>query len=152
MSNELLPCPFCGGNDLELSQHDKSSLFVWVHCNSCGADGTPSEEGEESVNLWNTRNVGNVAVAWQYRYSNDDIITDWRDCDRSTYIRHRAFGRPSDVRELFTQPKESVPLDIDEIDRCWFDTSDVTEDRHVAFAQQLEKYILSKLGIRVIGS
>ena len=50
----LLPCPFCGGEFVELR------IDCYVHCISCGADGPVSDhgddkDGERAIALWNTR-------------------------------------------------------------------------------------------------
>lgn len=48
MSDELNPCPFCGGDDLGTGGDDK---FVGVWCRSCQATG-PNHYGRHE---WNTR-------------------------------------------------------------------------------------------------
>lgn len=46
MEQELKPCPFCGENDLDVTQ--------WIECNTCGAFGpTPEENGD--LSNWNRR-------------------------------------------------------------------------------------------------
>lgn len=153
MSSELLPCPFCGNDSLEMSNHDENGV-IYVKCNSCGVNGPPDHGfGDGAIHLWNTREISDEAVAWQYRYrpKSKYEVHEWRDCNKLTFLRHKSFGK-CDVRELFAQPKEAHPIDIDEIDRCWLDSFDPQEERHVVFATLLEKYILAKLGIRVIGS
>ncbi|MFM0044061.1 Lar family restriction alleviation protein [Paraburkholderia sediminicola] len=37
MSDELKPCPFCGGTDLDWTaeQADAVTFFGQIHCNSC---------------------------------------------------------------------------------------------------------------------
>ena len=65
---ELLPCPFCGGEDLGVKtdnvMHMKyGRIGAVVMCNTCRAQGGIAEiEGYESeaktaaINLWNRRN------------------------------------------------------------------------------------------------
>ena len=58
--NELLPCPFCGGNEPEVKDED---LQLYVECTHCGARGEYSYFGASSYNdayegvkkLWNKR-------------------------------------------------------------------------------------------------
>ncbi|MCP4493268.1 MAG: restriction alleviation protein, Lar family [Gammaproteobacteria bacterium] len=47
---DLLPCPFCGGNDLVLQE---GHSFEWIVCKGCAAEG-PAEVDENNL-LWNTR-------------------------------------------------------------------------------------------------
>jgi hypothetical protein len=59
ISAELLPCPFCGGSNIEALDN-----FDWVCCQDCGAS---LEDVEPSAReLWNTR-PSSVAYAtvWQ---------------------------------------------------------------------------------------
>ncbi len=56
MASELLPCPFCGGTDVNL-HHSAKAFMSWISCKSCGLD-APSETGvtdEEAITYWNTR-------------------------------------------------------------------------------------------------
>lgn len=48
--NELLPCPFCGG---EATMHD--SCESWVECNRCGARTKMCACREGAVEHWNRR-------------------------------------------------------------------------------------------------
>ena len=57
MTDELMPCPFCGkANDL-LTWHDpKTTLYPWyrIECDNCGAKGPGSDHGDHEQQ-WNTR-------------------------------------------------------------------------------------------------
>lgn len=56
MSEELKPCPFCGGVDVKLRQHLATNMS-WVSCTECGLE-APSETGwtdDISIEYWNTR-------------------------------------------------------------------------------------------------
>jgi len=47
--SDLLPCPFCGGTDLDVK-------MMWVYCEGCSADGPTGAGYENSAILaWNTR-------------------------------------------------------------------------------------------------
>ena len=51
MSDELKPCPFCGGENVTNEFDDP---FYYVICGICGASSAFSDE-EGAVRLWNTR-------------------------------------------------------------------------------------------------
>lgn len=56
MSEKLLPCPFCGGVDVNLRQHLETNMS-WVSCGECGLE-APSETGwtdDIAIEYWNTR-------------------------------------------------------------------------------------------------
>lgn len=58
---ELLPCPFCGSNDVEPYWADIEQAAV--ACNHCRASGPDlgheeSTSFEEATSLWNTRTGG----------------------------------------------------------------------------------------------
>lgn len=67
MMMELKPCPFCGGNDIDLSfvrgyeKGDKTQPIIGAGCYSCGASGPtvsiPAHNTgyEESAEKWNSR-------------------------------------------------------------------------------------------------
>ena len=53
---ELKPCPFCGGENIELEYEEE---IIWYRCRDCEATGPTTtkysgEEDEEYIN-WNTR-------------------------------------------------------------------------------------------------
>lgn len=52
----LLPCPFCGGTDVNLRQHLATNMS-WVYCGECGLE-APSETGwtdDIAIEYWNSR-------------------------------------------------------------------------------------------------
>lgn len=56
LADELLPCPFCGGADVNLHEHKQAAMW-WVSCKSCGLE-APSETGTtriDAITYWNTR-------------------------------------------------------------------------------------------------
>lgn len=48
----LLPCPFCGGSDLEIAD----TGFRWVVC-ACEVEGPPHKTEAEAIAAWNTRSA-----------------------------------------------------------------------------------------------
>lgn len=60
MNNELLPCPFCGANDLrqvvhDLSDDDEYPFGYSIGCNSCFVDLPPEQTQSDCFKAWNTR-------------------------------------------------------------------------------------------------
>lgn len=56
MTQELKPCPFCGGEAHVLAQHwDDGSHVWWVECAACGAEGMRCDDGQHAIDAWNTR-------------------------------------------------------------------------------------------------
>ena len=51
-SEELLPCPFCGGNQLRVKH---SGRWGWFVSCSCAAVGPSSETRGQAVARWNER-------------------------------------------------------------------------------------------------
>jgi len=57
--SELLPCPFCGGEDLEIDHAptyipERPDVYN-VHCCECGANGSEEWTEKIAVAAWNTR-------------------------------------------------------------------------------------------------
>ena len=55
----LLPCPFCGGEDLEI-EHAPTYMKThpdvsWVLCPDCGARGSEEWTKDIAIAAWNTR-------------------------------------------------------------------------------------------------
>lgn len=81
----LLPCPFCGGQDVKL-YHQQTAIGAWVACRSCGME-APTETGvtaDQAVKYWNTRapqcEVRRVdAVAWRHTNTETGHQGLWRE-------------------------------------------------------------------------
>lgn len=57
MSDELLPCPFCGGKAALYPDEPEDPETPWlVYCVACG-NGTDYEEKQYAIRLWNRRAV-----------------------------------------------------------------------------------------------
>ena len=60
MSEELLPCPFCGSKDLVINKDTDFSIY-YVHCRDCLCEGRKThkigwvESAQEAINAWNDR-------------------------------------------------------------------------------------------------
>ena len=54
MSEELKPCPFCGGESRLMAQHftDDSHIF-WIGCRRCGMEGPHMHDDESAIVAWN---------------------------------------------------------------------------------------------------
>ena len=80
MANELLPCPFCGGDDLWLFQESEFdgcsetiTLFN-VGCKTCVADirGCGSKDG--AIEAWNTRSATGLVNWLEWELSQADEV------------------------------------------------------------------------------
>jgi len=52
---ELLPCPFCGSNDIDSRFTLQADGNEGTGCMKCGASTEPKPTIKESVKAWNTR-------------------------------------------------------------------------------------------------
>lgn len=50
---ELKPCPFCGGEDISVSED--TSMGAWAACAACGSLGPTRQTEEEAAEAWNHR-------------------------------------------------------------------------------------------------
>lgn len=53
MTDELKPCPFCGGK----AEITKNEMRVWVHCTKCHSDTYLYQIQKEAVAAWNARPI-----------------------------------------------------------------------------------------------
>lgn len=51
MSNQLLPCPFCGGD----AQMAESDTVYWVKCTQCESEGATNAYSAKAIAAWNRR-------------------------------------------------------------------------------------------------
>ncbi len=67
MSDELLPCPFCGGEAEVKNNHRFRGVFVWVGCEDChiGTETYSMDALGMAAKLWNTRTA--KVGAWECR-------------------------------------------------------------------------------------
>ena len=54
IEKEVLPCPFCGKENLSLKELVKDECFS-IYCEECGIYGIKSINEENAIDLWNTR-------------------------------------------------------------------------------------------------
>lgn len=54
MSEELKPCPFCGG-EASIACGSVMSLSRWIECEVCQAEGPLEESNESAIGAWNRR-------------------------------------------------------------------------------------------------
>lgn len=55
---KLKPCPFCGGNDLDVYTQD-SSAHTWIQCEECNAKGPAEIQNNlQAGEAWNFRAEG----------------------------------------------------------------------------------------------
>jgi len=51
--DKLLPCPFCGGEDIAIIG---SEDIYFLYCRNCCAGAHTDTTKEDAINRWNTRN------------------------------------------------------------------------------------------------
>ena len=51
--NDLKPCPFCGGEDVIITEYD--AVVVFVQCDNCCATFPHFDSKEEAITAWNRR-------------------------------------------------------------------------------------------------
>lgn len=54
-TDELKPCPFCGGEAERTNQHDSDAVVHYARCLRCGTKTVPFLREEDAVMRWNTR-------------------------------------------------------------------------------------------------
>ena len=59
---KLLPCPFCGGENIKVLGSETS--YYWCRCMNCLASTTTEDVEEDAIKAWNTRQVG--VCIWKY--------------------------------------------------------------------------------------
>ena len=128
MTEQLKPCPFCGGINVIHSDYR-------MYCHACGAEGPDADSADESAAIaaWNRRaqpaQDGAEPVAWQRRMrptwgNGDTPWGPWEECSESqakdywkTPLLH---DWAYEARALYTHPPAArVPLTTDEIAKCW---------------------------------
>lgn len=59
MESKLMPCPFCGGDDCELTEkvNYKFGTSYFCGCPDCGVYTDYCETKEEAIERWNRRNA-----------------------------------------------------------------------------------------------
>jgi Lar family restriction alleviation protein len=62
MKYDLLPCPFCGGNCLELVLVGPNPYVACRDCEGAGPFAHTTGDEREAVTLWNTRRYINIGT------------------------------------------------------------------------------------------
>lgn len=124
MSNELKPCPFCGGKAaLHMSWMGDGHRYSAVECVECGATtpGNYSEVGDQSVWDWNVRTPEQAIAATLggvnpdglpngLTISDDGALLNWRG---ENYVKQSTLGSERE--------KALEKLVQKALDECWCD-------------------------------
>lgn len=75
--SELMPCPFCGGDDVIIEYHVDDLKFIspYISCVACGVYGPQSSDGDESIAIerWNKRDELALTSQQSYKLMNNII-------------------------------------------------------------------------------
>ena len=92
MTDKLLPCPFCGGNDIQTDEMesfwDKNETSWRVLCIDCIAE-TAGDTKEQAIAAWNRRSDAVPVVCGEWVEHEDEMECPqcgyfWNDCDNDT--------------------------------------------------------------------
>jgi hypothetical protein len=78
--NTLLPCPFCGAE--EVARMEESNTACCVHCPICGTQGPPSSDRPLAGRTWNIRAL------------------DYKHCDNCKHLTYEYFIARHMCRQL----------------------------------------------------
>lgn len=89
--NELLPCPFCGGEARQSSETFERTILQWVYCASCGSAGGYRHTEAEAIAAWNTR-ADRTCFADEvtHRDCKYSVNRGWRE--RTCHIEYPYYG------------------------------------------------------------
>ncbi len=157
MANDLLPCPFCGGEaETDYSRgyarypSGKPGTAVAIYCLSCAADMTLCREDHRGVDAetlmaeliaaWNRRALPAAPqpeaepVAWRYR----DPGEDWRLSDDGPWMAYRKSKVDCEVQPLYAHPPSA---EIERLTRECDEWKEAAGAHHVASMKEAEKWI-----------
>ncbi len=108
-SNQLLPCPFCGGD----AQMAESDTVYWVKCTQCESEGATNAYSAKAIAAWNRRATQPAAgepVAWM-RSSGNDVMTAKQkaDCQQHNGLPGKRIAEHFSV-PLYTAPPAAAPV------------------------------------------
>ena len=55
MTDELKPCPFCGGEGVEILDYRERGWLYAIECLDCNASTGPQREKLDAIDAWNRR-------------------------------------------------------------------------------------------------
>lgn len=74
MSEELKPCPFCGGEGVLKAVNKSYGFTIWCQCRECGSrtEGYCPDMNNEDTDIENIEICKNRAIAMWNRRANDE--------------------------------------------------------------------------------
>ena len=127
-NTELLPCPFCGSDDLrqvihDLSEDDQEPFGYSISCNICFVDLPPEPTPADSIRTWNTRASTPAPVGDVDLDNAREVFEKWITANGDyPHLKHKSFGGNYLHEEVamkwdgfragyYTQPKQSAPVE-----------------------------------------
>ena len=75
MKERLLPCPFCGSNEISFRKH----LPLHIYCSKCGASTLGFSEDTEYKVIWEAWNKRNIHSSRDFEYESQLLTSEPRE-------------------------------------------------------------------------
>lgn len=94
MTNELKPCPFCGGEaEYRAAKYVRTAFKHSVVCLECFASIPPKDSKHEAINAWNTRVERTCKPIAKFNYDDSPWpVMVCSECDRRLHYDETKYG------------------------------------------------------------